>query len=152
MKRDVVGGTKNMLIFHSQDFQYHLYTDNSQIYIFFLDSSPNSTIISPNCLGDISTWMSNRHFKLTSKIMFLNFPHPNPASSTAFLSFSFHVQSVFNLIALQNIYPKSRHHQSFHLGLSLNPISLFYCSNLVISLSVSTLSFPYLSLFSTQEL
>ena len=38
------------------------------------------------CLGNISIWTSNRHFKLLSKITLLNLPHLNPASSIAFLS------------------------------------------------------------------
>uniref|UniRef100_A0A6I8NEZ7 RNA-directed DNA polymerase n=1 Tax=Ornithorhynchus anatinus TaxID=9258 RepID=A0A6I8NEZ7_ORNAN len=65
-------------LIRSHGFDYHLYADDTQIYISAPVVSPSLRARISSCLQDVSTWMSARHLKLNmSKTELLIFP-PKP--------------------------------------------------------------------------
>lgn len=63
---------------------YHLYTNDSQLYISSPDLSPKSWIYIPNSLFNISLWMSNWHLKLDmfkTELILSNLLHLQPSPS-----------------------------------------------------------------------
>lgn len=75
-------------LIHVYDFKFHLYTDDTQIFIFCLYLFPEFQTDITNFLLNISVWMHIRHFKLNvSQNKFL-IPFHVPQQSIFLFSFT----------------------------------------------------------------